>query len=96
MANGVAVLLDVVQQPKLLQFIQHRPAGLFARHTGKTAAVGIDHCRLTEDVNLLQAVALTHLKVVGVVGRRDLHGTGAKTGIDIVISEQRDLPPDQR
>ena len=51
---------------------------------------------LIEDVDLLEAVALAHREVVGIVRGRDLHEAGAEIGIDVKVAENRDFPVHDR
>ena len=44
------------------------------------------------NLHCLQMMALSDLKVIGVMGRRDLQGPGAELRIDICIGDDRDAP----
>ena len=46
--------------------------------------------------DLRQLVALADRVVVEVVRRRDLHAAGAELRIDVVVGDDRDLPPGER
>ena len=59
------------------------------------SGVGDPTC-LVHDRGHRQRVPHTHLEVVGVVSRGDLHGTGAELGIDVVVGDDGDLPPGER
>ncbi len=43
-----------------------------------------------QDVDLGEVVALPHLEVVGVVGRRNLDQAGAELAIDVLVGDDRD------
>ena len=47
----------------------------------KLAAKGIDGAVVLQDVDEVQVVALARSKIVGVVGRRDLHGSCSKAHV---------------
>ena len=53
-----------------------------------------DHRVFIEDIDLRQAVGLTHGVVVGVVCRGDLDKAGAKVGVDVPILKDGDLAVD--
>ena len=48
------------------------------------------------DADFLQAMALSHLKVIGVMGRGDLHAPGSKLLIHIRICHHRNLTARER
>ena len=93
----VQVVFDGLDQPQRLQVGDD----LGARRIAVEAAVGlwcvvVDAGIAVEDVDHLQTVALAHLEVVEVVGRRHLDGAGARLRVRVVVGDDRDPPADQR
>ena len=91
MHDRVMMVLNVIEQAMLLEPRHHGLAAFLAAHAGELAIAFHDVRRLVEDVDLLQAVALAHGEVVGIMGGSDLHETGAETRIDVKIGENGNL-----
>ena len=97
LAHRIAVVVDLLQQPLVLQVGDHVGARLEALHApGTGAAVLVDDPGLVEDVDGRQVVAQADLEVVEVVGRGDLDHAGAELAIDVLVGDDRDLAVDQR
>ena len=80
----------------LLQILHHGLSGLVAVHACVFSTILlIDGGVVVHDIDLRQIVALSDLKVVGVVGRRDLHRSGSELLIHIVVRHNGDLPVSQ-
>ena len=84
-------------QPALLAQRRHdRHLRLGGGHPGESpgllgeAAVGADHDQL------LEPVLAADLEVVGVVAGGDLQRPGAELGVDVLVGDDRQPPPDQR
>ena len=92
--DGVVVVLDVIEQVVLLEPLDDGLAALLAGHAGELAVALDDHRVFIEDIDLRQAVGLTHGVVVGVVCRGDLNEAGAKVGVDVPILKDGDLAVD--
>ena len=95
-ADIMGMILNLDQTALCFQICQNCLAALIAIHALILAAVFIDGCILIEHENLLQIMALTHLKVIRVVARRGLYTTGAKFLINIIIGKNRNLTADNR
>ncbi len=87
----VGIIFDINEKPHLVQFLDDLGSALVAVHARELAAVGINGGIVVEDVDLGEAVALSHLKVVGVVGRGDLNDTGTEFHINILVGHDGDL-----
>ena len=93
-SDGVLMIDDLDQKAFLFQ-IFHDPVTAF--HRGKSlvfAAVLIDVAIICENTDLFQTVTLTQFKVVRVVCRSYLHGSGTDFQIDIRIGNDRHLSAD--
>ena len=84
------------QKPLFLQVFYHGFSGLIAVHTRVFAAQLIDGGIIVHDGDLRQTVAFSHFKVIGVMGRCDLHTSGTEFFIHIFVCHNRDLPVCQR
>ncbi len=51
---------------------------------------------LADHADALEAVLVADLEVVGVVAGRDLQRAGAEVGLDVVVGDDRQAPPDER
>ena len=80
----------------LAQPLAHRDPGLEAVHAVELGAGGLDPALLVQNRDHRQAVPPADLEVVGVVRRGDLHRTGAESGIDVGVGDDRDQPAGQR
>ena len=89
--DRVLKVFDVVEKVMRFKPGYDSLACLVAIHAGKLTVAINDYGMFVEDVNLLKAMGLTHSKVIGVMRRSDLDKTGAKSGIDMPIRENRDL-----
>ena len=69
---------------------------LIPLHTGVFSAIFIDGGIVVHDVDLRQVVTFAHLKVVGVVSRRDLYSAGSKFLVYVIVCHNGDLPVYQR
>ena len=95
-ADGVAVLLDALEEALAAQGVLHCVAGGVAGQSGEAAAVLVDHGRLGEDVDGRQVGPGGDLEVVGVVGGGDFDGARPELGVDRGVGHHRDLPADER
>ena len=94
--DGMGVRHYLDEQAELLQILDHGLAGLVAVHAGILAAQVVHGRVVIENIDLLEVVALAHLKVVGVVSRRDLDAAGPEFLIDVRVGDDRDLAVRQR
>ena len=62
---------------------------IFSEPVSHRAGVG-------DNFNLLQIVAKSHFKIVGVVSRCDFNRARAEFFIDVAVGEQRDFTVDER
>ena len=95
-ADGVLMLLDRDEHARLLELLDERLAAFVAVHA-RVLAGTLEHlARIADDLDLLEVMALAHLEVVRVVGRRDLDGARAEFLVDVLICKQRDAAADDR
>ncbi len=94
--HGMTVFFNFFYKAQGLQVLHHFftavipiEAGIGARRRGHFA-IFIDHR------NDLKIMALTDLKVIGIVGRRHFDRPAAESGINIVVGNDGDLPIEQR
>ena len=86
-AHIVAVILGFHQSADGVQIGQNGLAGFIPVHPLVFAAVFVDLGVVVQDQNLLQAVTLAHVKVVGVMAGCDLDAAGAEVLFHIIIGE---------
>jgi hypothetical protein len=96
MPDGVAVLLDALDEPFAAQRFLDGVAGGVAGQAGEAAAVLVDHGRFGEDVDGREVGAGGDVEVVRVVGGGDLDGPCPELGIDGGVGDHRDLAAHQR
>ena len=89
-AHAHAVRLGLHQQTLALKVGEDSLARRKALHPCVGAALLVERGVLIHDVDQRQLMALANLVVVLVVGGRDLHGTGAKLLIHILVCDNRD------
>src|SRR5260370_8758534 len=94
--DGVGWFLDPRQQTALLQVVQYLLARFVAIEPFVRPTVFIDARLLVHHADLRQVVALSDLKVVGIVRRRDFYGAASKLRISKVIGDDWNLPIDER
>ena len=93
----VGVGLYLYKVSLLFQILHHGFSRLIAVHAGIFSTVLlIDGGIVVHDVELRQVMPFSHFKVVGVVSRCDLHGTGSEFFVYIVVRHNGDLPVCQR
>ena len=92
----VGIVLDTDQKAHLFQFFDDLLSGLIAVHAFELGAVFVDGGVVVHDIDLGQAMALSDLKVVGVVGGSDLDNAGTEFTVDIGIRHDRDLAVNER
>ena len=90
----VGIILDPYQQPHLVQFFYNGSSRLITVHAAEFAAVFIDGGIIVQYIDFRQMMALAHLKVIGVMGRRDFHNTGTKFHVHISVRNHGDLSVD--
>ena len=88
--------LDLFQVAARFQVGHDRLSGLVPVQPGIPAAIRSHVGGFVQAFHNGQPVALAHLKVVGVVGRGNLHHTGAKIHVHIGIGHNGDLFVHQR
>src|SRR5215813_3828819 len=81
LADGVGVVFDSRQQTTLLQIPQDHLPRFKAIMPRIWTSVLIHHALIIHDVDLLQVVAQAYLEIVGIMGRRHLHRSGAELRI---------------
>ena len=91
-ADGVDVRADLFDYaPLLRQSFAHLHAGFLAGQAVKLGAGVSDVAGLVHDDWHVQVVAQAHLVIVRVVGRGDLHCTGAQLPVDVVVGDDLQL-----
>ena len=88
-ANRMHTVFDFNQSAQLFQLLDCRLAGFKAVHANKFPSQLVHGAIVIHDIDLWQNVALADLKVVGVMGRGDLHDTCTKFWIRMFISHNR-------
>ena len=96
MADSMLMLLDRNEDAEFLELLDQGFAALIAVHALVLAGTFHHLTRVADDFDFLKMMTLPHLKVVGVMGRRDLDGTSTEGFIDIFIGKQRNLTVDNR
>lgn len=95
-ADGVGVRTLLGDDPALgAQRADDRGTGLQTVKTLERAMHGDDRV-LVHDREIRQAVALSDLEVVRVVGRGDLDGARAELGVDVLVGDDRDPAAGER
>ena len=87
---------DLYQKPKLLQILHDLTAGLITVHAGIFPAALIHGRVIIEDIDLLQMMALPNLKIIGVMGRRDLDTSGSEILVHVLVNDHGNLTVCQR
>ena len=95
-AHRVAVRLDLFDQSAGLEILDQLLAAREAVQPLVGAGILVHDALVGHHIDLPEAVALPHLKVVGVVRGRNLHHAGSKLRIDIVVGNHRNLPVQDR
>ena len=91
----VHMILYLYQKSLLLQLLHDGFSRLVAIHARILAAVLVDGGVVVQDVDLRQIVASSHLKVIGVMGRRNLYHAGSEFLIHISVRNDRNLTAHQ-
>ena len=92
----VAVRLSLDQIAGGVQILHNGLAALVAIHSLILAAVFVDGAVISNAADDLQIVAQAHLEVVGVMGRRHLHGAGTEADLAVFVAHDGDLTIHQR
>ncbi|CDC61384.1 uncharacterized protein BN660_01088 [Clostridium sp. CAG:448] len=90
------VLLGAKQKTALFQIADNRFARRVAVHAGICRVVLSDMCIRRHHVQNRQIVAQSHLKVIRVMRRRDLHASGSEILFHVIIGNHGDFSPNQR
>ena len=92
----MGIVFDPDQKSHFLQFFYDRRPCLIAVHTLELSAVGIDGRVVVHNIDLRQAMAFSHFKIVRVVGGSDFYHAGSKFHVHIGIRYDRHFPVHQR
>ena len=95
-ADVVLMRYDLDQKSKIIQILHHRLSGLITVHTRILATELVDGRIVVHNVDLRKIVALSHLKIVRIMSRRDLYAAGTKLFVYICVRDNRDLTVRQR
>ena len=95
-AYVMGVVLDLHQKAQGIQFLHDLLSGFVPVKSRVFAAVLVNGGVVVHDVDLGKTVALAHLEVVGVVGRRDLNNAGTEFHIHVLVFHHRDRFPYDR
>ena len=95
-AHTVLEGLDLFQQSLFPQGRYHGLAAGKAVHAGKAAGLFGHQAVVADHLDAGQVVAAADFKVVGVVGRGDLQGAGAKFQIHVAVPDDGDGPLHER
>ena len=89
-ADGMVVVLDLVEQTQFLEIGHH----LFAAGEAVKALIFagrlVHDSHVVHDLEQLEAMPATDLVVVAIVGRGDLEGAGAEIHLHVVVVDHRD------
>ena len=88
----MGIVLYFNEKPHLIQFLYDCFPCLVAIHTTELSTVFIDGRIIIQDIDLRQIMTLSDLKVVRVMGRRDLNHTGTEFHIYISVCHHRNFP----
>ena len=91
-ADIVGIVLDADQETHFIEFLHDLLPALIPVHTGKFGAVLIDRGIVVHDIDLRKIMALSDLKVIGVVSGSDLDHAGPELAVDIGVRHDGDLP----
>ena len=69
---------------------------LIAVHARIFSALFVDGGIIVHDVDFFQIMPFSHLEVVGVVSRRNLHAAGSEFPVHVLVGDHRDFPVRQR
>ena len=94
--HRVAVVLHADEEALIVQPLHHGLAGLEAIHALKVPRHFVHGAVFVHDGDHRQVVALTHRKVVGVVGGGDFHAARAKGRIDILVANDGNFRANNR
>ena len=83
------IILDLHQQSKLLQLFHDGLSGLISIHALKSSAVGVDGGVIVHHIDDGKPMPSAHLKIVGVMGRGDLHHARAELPVHISVRNNR-------
>jgi hypothetical protein len=84
--------LHFFQQAQGLQISYHLAATFATLQARIFTGIFIHYGRITHYLDLGQVMAQAHFKIVGIMGRSNLHCTGTKLFIYIVIGKYRNSP----
>ena len=91
MGDSVASVGDISQQPHFLKCLDNTLAGIETVHALPVfGGVFVQFGLSRQDIDHLQPVAATNIKVIEIMGRGDFDGTGALFHIGILIGNDRD------
>ncbi len=88
----VGIIFNLYQQPLTLQLRNDGSSRLIPVHTAVFSAVLVDGGIVVHHIDNRQVMALSHLKVVGVVGRRNLYHTCTEFHVHISVRNDRNHP----
>ncbi len=88
--------LNLNQKTQSLQILYHLFSGFIAVKTGILSAIAVDGSILIKDIDNLKAMAQAHFKVIGVMGRGNLHDAGSEFLFNIGICHNGNLSVHQR
>ena len=94
--DSVAMGNYLHQKAQLLQILDDGFSRLIAVHTVVPGSGAVHSGVVVQDADLFQIVAFSYFKVVGVVGRGDLHAAGTELLVNIFVRDHRDLTSGQR
>ena len=95
--HRVHVRLGASDQALRLELRHHRALGIGGTHPDEPLRGGLDQPPVLADHrDLLEPVAATDLEVVGIVAGGDLERARSEVGLDVLVSDDRELAPDQR
>ena len=90
------MLLNLDEQALLFQVFHNLCTRIEAGKAFIRAAVFVDDCGFIQYVDFLEAVALAHFKVVGIMRRRHLDQPGAEFLVHEIVGKHGYLPVHER
>ncbi len=94
-AHVVGIVLNLDQKPQGIQFLYDGFPGFVAIHSGVFPAVLVDGGVVIHDVDDGKVMALSHLKVVGVMGGGNLHHARAELPVHVGVGDHGNHPVHQ-
>ena len=89
MSHRVVMVLNLCEYAALRQIGHQLLAAFIAVHTGIFSGQLIHFPLLVNDYHLGQIMAIAHLKIIGIMGRRNFYSAGTKFLFHILISNHR-------